>query len=97
MMKKAQKIEVIEVDGEGLVAMLGERVLLMCVNYYYEGILEGVNDTDVLLSDAGIVYLTGPWDEKAWSDRQAIPVPQIGVKMQAIESYFISPKLITLS
>ena len=53
-MKKLVKVE--EVQGEGLVGLMGERVLLMCAGYFYEGKLVGVNETFVKLEDAGIVY-----------------------------------------
>lgn len=90
---KAKKVEVIEVDGEGLVSLLNQRVLLMCANYFYEGILDGVNDTCCLLSDAGIVYATGPWTEKSWSDRQQLPSDHY-VMLQSIESFCLSPSMV---
>lgn len=92
-MKKAKKIEVIEVEEEGLLALLGTRVLLMCANFYYEGILEGINDNCVLLSDAGIVYSTGSWNETSWADRQALPSEHY-VMIQAIESFCESPSMV---
>ena len=81
---KAKKVEVQMVDGEGLVSLLGQRVLLMCANFYYEGVLDGVNDNCCLLSDAGIVYSTGEWSNKAWNDRQQLPGDHY-VMLQAIE------------
>ena len=52
-------VSVTEVDGEGLTALLGENVILFCMNYFYAGKLVGVNDDCVLLEDGGIVYQTG--------------------------------------
>lgn len=92
-MLKAKKVEVEVVDGEGLLALVGERVLLMCLNYFYEGILVGVNDTVVLLEDAGIVYETGKWSEKSWADRQQLPGPHY-VQISAIESFCESPSVV---
>lgn len=92
-MMKARKIEVEMVEGEGLVALLGERVLIMCANYFYEGVLTGVNDNCCLLSDAGIVYVTGPWTEKSWQDRQQLPGEHY-VMIQAIESFCKSPSVV---
>ena len=89
-MLKPKKVEVMEVDGEGLIGLMGTRVLLMCANYFYEGVLEGVNDTCCLLSDAGIVYSTGDWNKKEWSDRQQLPGEHY-VTLQSIESFCISP------
>ena len=79
-------VEVTEVDGEGLMALLGERVTLFCVNYIYEGKLVGVNDTCVLLEDANVVYETGPFGEKNFKDAQRI-ADQWYVQLGAIESF----------
>ncbi len=61
-----------ETEGEGLVGLLGKRVLLMCSSYFYSGTLVGVNDADVKLEDAAIVYETGPWTEKGFTDEQKV-------------------------
>ena len=62
-----------EVENEGLVKLLGERVTLFCANYIYTGKLVGVNESCVLLEDAAIVYETGPLTDKAWKDAQSLP------------------------
>ena len=62
-----------EVNGEGLDKLLGERVTLFCLNYIYTGKLTGVNDTCVLLEDAGVVYETGEFSSKTWKDCQNLP------------------------
>jgi hypothetical protein len=86
MLKPAPKVPVVEVDNEGLISLMGERVTLFCVNYIYEGILAGVNDTCVLLEDAGIVYETGALKGTGWKDRQALPSKHY-VQTAAIESF----------
>ena len=75
-----------EVQGEGLEKLLGERVTLFCMNYIYTGTLTGVNETCVLLTDAGIVYETGPFDEQNWRDVQALPHDWY-VQTASIESF----------
>ena len=75
-----------EVEGEGLVSLLGKRVTLFCVNYIYTGTLTGVNETDVLLSDAAIVYETGAFNESDWKDAQDLPNDHY-VRTASIESY----------
>lgn len=77
-----------DVEGEGLTKLLGETVTLFCASYIYTGKLTGVNETCVLLQDAKIVYETGAFSDKAWSDAQALPndwYVQIGM----IESFGI--------
>ena len=64
---------VTEVSGEGLEKLLGERVTLFCMNYIYAGMLSGVNEKCVLLTDASIVYETGAFSEKGWKDAQPLP------------------------
>ena len=62
---------VTEIEGEGLEALLGEQVILMCMNYNYVGKLVGVNEKFVLLGDdAAICYETGEWSAAKWKDAQ---------------------------
>jgi hypothetical protein len=83
-MKKLVNIQ--KVEGEGLVGLLGEKVMLFCMNYIYAGKLVGVNDKDVRLDDASLVYETGPLVAKGFTDAQAMPGP-LYVMTSAIESY----------
>lgn len=62
-----------EVEGEGLIKLIGQRVTLFCANYIYTGKLIGVNDSCVLLQDAAIVYETGPFGSAGWKDAQNLP------------------------
>lgn len=78
-------MQVTEVEGEGLVALLGEKVILFCMNYFYAGTLAGVNDDCVLLEDGGIVYETGAFTDKAWKDFQKIGT--VYVRIACIEAY----------
>ena len=82
-MKKV--VQVTEVDGEGLVALLGKRVLVFCMNYIYTGELEGVNASCILLKDASIVYETGAFSTKTFGDAQKIG--SFYVQMNSIESF----------
>jgi len=67
----------VETAGEGLVAHLGRKVTLFCLVYIYTGVLSGVNDAEVELTDAQLVYETG---------EQALPSPW-NVRTFAIESW----------
>jgi hypothetical protein len=75
------------VENEGLDGLLGERVLLMCAGYFYEGKLIGVNNTFVKLEDAAIVYSTGDWSDKNYSDIQKLHQSEWYVQRGLIESY----------
>lgn len=80
------KVVVKEVEGEGLEALMGQRVTLFCGVYIYTGRLVGVNQTCVKLEDAGIVYETGPFGDKKWKDCQPLPNDWY-VATQSIESF----------
>lgn len=88
-MKKIVSIQ--EVNGEGLVGLMGQRVVLFCANYIYAGNLTGVNDNCVLLEDAGIVYETGPFSDKQWKDYQKAG-DKIYVTIHSIEMFAVSNK-----
>lgn len=77
-----------QVEGEGLIKLLGERVTLFCANYIYTGKLTGVNESCVLLTDAAIVYETGPFSDGNWKDAQKLPSSWY-VATSAIESFGI--------
>lgn len=81
-----------EVSGEGLglEKLLGERVLLLCANYFYSGKLIGVNDDCVLLEDPAIVYETGAWTEKKLTDEQPLYSKTWYVQRSFIESFGVS-------
>lgn len=79
-------VTVTEVEGEGLVGLLGKRVLLLCANYFYSGVLSGVNTSEVLLEDAGIVYETGPLNDGKFQDEQKFG-GSLYVCVASIESY----------
>lgn len=76
------------VEGEGFDKLLGERVTLFCVNYFYTGKLIGVNAEYVLLTEAAIVYETGAFGDKGWKDAQPLP-HDIYVMKQAVEAFGI--------
>jgi len=77
---------VTEVAGQGLEALLGEKVTIFSLNYIYHGILAGVSETDVLLEDAKIVYETGDFKEKGFKDSQFI-AKEWRLRTSCIESY----------
>ena len=74
-------------DASGMDALLGESVLLLCMNYFYTGKLVGVNETFVELQNPAIVYETGPWNEKGFKDAQPLHVAEFYVQKSAIEAF----------
>ncbi len=80
-------VNVTEVENEGLVKLMGERVTFFCLNYIYVGELIGVNDTCVLLKNPAIVYETGKFSEKGYKDEQSLCVEEFYISTQCIESF----------
>ena len=80
--------KIIEDDNEGLMSLMGERVTFFCCRYIYTGKLVGVNDDCVKLEDCGIVFETGSFGDKGWSDYQRLP-HDCYVQKASVESYMI--------
>ena len=80
---------VVDVEDEGLVALLEQNVLVFAMNYIYTGKLVGVNDTFIKLEGARIVYETGPFSDKQYKDAQNLPASEWYVQTSAIESFGI--------
>ena len=75
LIDKESEMEARIIESEelsGLEALLGENVLLLCANYFYSGKLAGVNKSCVELENPCIVYETGAWDNKAYTDVQKL-------------------------
>lgn len=84
--------KIVEIDAKaGLESLLGERVLLLCLNYFYVGKLAGVNRTCVLLEDVSIVYETGEWGQPSWKDAQKVGRP-VYVRLGCIEAFMPEKK-----
>lgn len=81
-----EKREVIEVENEGLISLLGKQVEIRCNVYIYAGILVGVNSTCVKLDRMAIVYETGPFTDAKYKDAQIIGDGQY-VQLGLIESF----------
>ena len=79
-------IDVVEVEGEGLMALMGQRITIFALNYIYTGKLTGVNASCVLLEAASIVYETGGLTDTVWKDAQPLPGPWY-VQLCCIESF----------
>jgi hypothetical protein len=79
-------VKVTEVEGEGLMGLMNERVTFFCGNYIYVGKLVGVNDTCVKLDDPAIVYETGAFNDPKWKDAQKLP-NSLYIQLTAIESF----------
>jgi len=79
--------EIVDISGEGLESLLGKRVTFFCMNYIYVGKLIGVNTTCIKLEDPAIVYSTGDFKDKNYSDEQPLQVKIFYIQVNSIESF----------
>lgn len=86
MLVPAEKVKVHEIDGEGLASFLNKPILLMGFNYFYTGILTGINDSCVKLAHPKIVYETGEMTASTYKEAKPLPSPWY-VQMNAFESF----------
>src|SRR5437667_10941063 len=84
--KPNMKIRV-ESEDEGLTALMGKKISLLCANYFYTGILAGVYETQVKLTVPSIGYETGAWDAAHYSDVQSLPTSALYIRLSAVEAY----------
>jgi hypothetical protein len=84
-----KKLVDVDEKEEGLMKLIGENVILFCVNYSYAGKLIGVSETCVLLADACKVYETGPLIDDKWKDSQPLPNSWY-VRLSSVESFGVS-------
>jgi hypothetical protein len=80
-------VSVTDVPNEGLIALLGEHVMVFCANYIYCGTLVGVNETCIQLEGAKIVYETGPFSDPKYKDAQPLTSNIWYIQTSAIESF----------
>lgn len=88
-MKKIVNVQ--EVEGEGLVGLLGQNIMVFCMNYIYTGVLTGVNNTCILLDKAKVVYETGDFSSKKWTDAQPLPNAAY-IQLSSIEMFTVIEK-----
>jgi len=80
------KVELAEVEREGLLALIGKNVLFFCVNYFYAGELIGVNDTCVKIKNCYQVMETGAHSDAKFKDAQLLGAEWY-LQLSAIESF----------
>jgi hypothetical protein len=92
-MKKAlPPVQVVEVENEGLIKLLGQQCIFFCMNYIYTGKLIGVNESCIQLEDACIVYETGALSEKTFKLKESFGVSEYYIQKGAIESFGLTNK-----
>ena len=86
-------VQLTEVEREGLLALIGKQVLVMCMNYFYAGELIGVNDTCIKLKNCHQVMETGSHTDAKFKDAQWIG-DNWYIQLSAIESFGETSKTI---
>lgn len=64
------------------------------MNYIYVGILDDVNQVDIILTDPYVVLNTGDFSSpfNKFRNVQKLPVDRWGIKVATIESYGLVPE-----
>ena len=80
-------VSVVETNESAFESLLGEQVTLFSLNYIYHGELVGVNDENILLKNPKIVFETGSFNEKGFSDAQSLCTDEFFIQKGTIESF----------
>jgi hypothetical protein len=80
-------VQVQEIEGDGLEALLGKKVTIWCLNYIYAGTLTRVNKEDIILTEPKLVYDTGKLTEAGFTTVENLPAKEWRVRTSCIESY----------
>lgn len=73
-MAMKQLVQVQEVEGEGFMALIGQRITMWAQDgFIYTGKLVGVNGEFIKLEDAAQVFETGAFNDPKWKDAQSLP------------------------
>ena len=83
-----------ETGSSPLEALLGEYVQVWCLNYIYAGKLVGVNEHDIILTEAGVVYETGGLKATKFTSFEPVASPELYIRTAVIESYSLAPQLV---
>jgi len=76
----------INIENEGLLSLIGEKVLIFCFNYFYYGTLVGVNENCIKLENCYKVFETGAYNESKFKDAQLLS-KEWYIQTSAIESF----------
>lgn len=79
--------EMVTIPNAELLKLVGKRVFIFCTNYNYAGKLVAVSPDDIILEGAGIVFDSGSFDTKGFTDFQAFPCAEWRLRTSYIESY----------
>lgn len=83
----AMKRVVVEEPGTGIESFLGQPVTVFAERYIYGGVLSGVSETSLFLTDAVIVYETGELDAEEYADAQTVGGGEWYVERGKVESF----------
>lgn len=71
---------------EGLVNLIGQPVILFCMNYFYAGKLVEVTEECAKLERGGIVYETGKYKDRNWQRFEEIG-GDVYVRLASVEAF----------
>jgi len=85
---------IVEEDSvQGIEKLLGENIQVWCLNYIYAGKLSAVGASDIILTNACVVYETGKLGDSCFKTFEKVQAGELYVRLGAIESYCRAPQL----
>ena len=79
---------IVETDEPSpLEQLLGEKILVFCLNYIYTGTLYSVNDHTIVLNKPSIVYETGGFADGGYKHAESLHCATWNISISAIESF----------
>ena len=83
-------VSVVETGETAFESLMGENVILFCLNYIYTGKLTGVNGDSILIEAPHIVFETGKFSDSKFKDAQPIGTNEHFIIKSSIESFGIT-------
>jgi hypothetical protein len=64
---------------------IGKSITVFCMNYIYAGILDDVDDVFIVLKNAAVVYVTGPFNNNHFTEAEKLP-HRLYISIRSVES-----------
>ena len=81
-----------ETNETAFESLMGEYVTIFSLNYIYHGKLVGINEINIMLEDAKIVYETGAFSDKGFKNAQSLECKEYYIQIGTIESFGVLSK-----
>lgn len=81
-----------KIEEHGFTPLIGENITVFCCRYIYHGKLIEEGNDYIKLKNPSIVYETGAFSDKQFSDIQSLNVETWNIAKQSIEGFGVLDK-----